>query len=235
LQQDTYADHGSDGTQLDFESGRFVKGAGPFEVTFDVEVIGGGADGSVGVDRVSVHVLQNGVGVTLTGHYQDGGTAQPLPPGGLPVLDPNDDTSPFLWLKDQITVAPDQVSRRRGVWFGDAPEYFFRRVHRNTGSALMRVSGGYAFSMAVASTSAEAPNSIVVHAKLKWSTDFDGTNTMPGSELGRYQPTPNYQHTDGDKDFTRIDEAKGGLDAHAAGFETSGPRFNGHKNVKWTP
>jgi hypothetical protein len=105
------------------------------------------------------------------------------------VLDPNDDTSPFLWLKDQITVAPDQVSRRRGVWFGDAPEYFFRRVHRNTGSALMRVSGGYAFSMAVASTSAEAPNSIVVHAKLKWSTDFDGTNTMPGSELGRYQPT----------------------------------------------
>jgi len=234
-QSDKYGDHRSDGTNLHFESGAFGQPNYPWEATVSVQLIGGGANGTRGIDKVSVHVLQNGIADTLTGNYRGGGTAVELPPGGLPVLDSNDASTPFFWKDEDVKVTPDQLGKDRTIWIGDAPTGEFPRVHKNTQAPLETISGINAFATAIASVSVDAPNAIVLHAMARWVADFAGDNTRPGSELGTYKPKSPYVHTYGDDTFSLISEATGGQDAWHAGFETFEPRFNIHKNNQWTP
>jgi hypothetical protein len=86
----TYQDNGSDNTRTRFKSGDFVQGREAFEVTVDVELIGGGADKKLGVDKVDLHSMQNGTADTLRGDYDSGGVAleQVFQVGGINLLVP---------------------------------------------------------------------------------------------------------------------------------------------------
>ena len=227
--QDTqFADSSQPGV-TGFASGDFVPGKYAWQAKVKLELLGGGTDKKLGINKVKVHVLQNGVTDTLTGNYQAGGTALEVPKGGLPVLDATGAGSPFITNSVAATVTPDDVSKDREVWTGDSPAGAFPSSHQHTHKRLQSISGINAFVTTIASVSDEAPNSIVVHAKTAWSADFSGTVDAAGTY------TPAGAKITKEAQFTLISQATGGQDAHDAGFETFEPRFNDGIVPTWTP
>lgn len=63
-----YADNGSGGGATSFRSGQFAAGQYPWEATVKVHLVGGSSTKKLGIDKVQLHLLQNGVADTLTGH-----------------------------------------------------------------------------------------------------------------------------------------------------------------------
>jgi hypothetical protein len=227
-QNSKYAGTGGGG----FESGQFSPGQYPWDAKVKMEVIGGRKDGKLGVGKIKLHILQNGVADTLTGHYDAGGTALEVPRGGLPIRDSNDGSSPFMDIPTKVTPANSGISdssKNREVWTGDAPAGGFPMTHKHTHKPLRSISGINGFQTAIASVSDDAPNSIVVHAKTAWSADFSGKVDAAGNY------TPHGAHTNKEAQFHLISAATGGQDACDAGFETFQPRFNGGTDTKWTP
>jgi hypothetical protein len=233
--QDTkFADSGSSGGWTTFKSGEFSSGQYAWDGKVKMEVLGGGTNKKLGVGKVKIHILQNGVDDTLTGHYKDGGTALEVPKGGLPVVDATNASSPFIFASVAASVTPANSavtddSKDREAWTGDSPAGAFPVTHKNTGKKLETISGINGFESAVASTSNDASNSIVVHAKTAWSADYKGKV----SAAGIY--TPDGAKVTKQARFESVSAATGGQDAFDAGFETFEPRFNGGTDTTWTP
>ncbi len=224
-----YADGGSGGGWTSFQSGTFAPGQYPWEIKVKVKVVGGGNSKRLGTDKVQLHILQNGVADTLTGHYAGppAGTAQEKPKGGLPIRDSNGAGNP--WMDNPSTYLPDQTSFLREVWTGDSPAGSFPNAHKNTGNALTSISGVNGFCASIASFSTDAPTALMVHAKTTWSADFKGNV----DNAGNY--TPNGAKTTVQGAMTKVSPSTGGQDACLAGFETFEPRFNGGTDTTWTP
>ncbi len=111
-----FAPHGPGGVS----SGKFIVGQFAWDAQVKVKVIGGGNDQKLGIDKVKVKVLQNGVADTLTGNYAGGGKCLEVPKGGLPIVDANDASQPFVWLAPSASVTPNSGVDR--TWFtGDSP------------------------------------------------------------------------------------------------------------------
>ena len=225
-----YADDGSGGGSCNFRSGQFLPGQYPWEAKVKIKVVGGGKSKRLGTDKVKLHLLQNGVADTLSGHYAPpppGSKAEEQPKGGLPIRDSNGAADP--WMDTPTKVTPDNTSFKREVWTADAPAGGFPTAHQNTLTALQSISGINGFRSAIASVSDHAPNALMVHAQTRWHADFKGTVDAAGMY------TPHHAHTKVQAAFTLVSAATGGQDAGEAGFETFQPRFNGGTNTKWTP
>lgn len=223
-----FADAGSGGGACAFRSGQFSAGNYAWEGTVKLQVIGGGNDGKLGIDKVKVKILQNGVRDDLTGNYDGGGTAVEVPVGGLPIVDSNDGTQPFVYFANSASVTP-ATGTDRTWWTGDSPAGGFPTSHQNTHKKLLSISGANGFQTAVASVSDDAQNSIVAHAKTGWVADFSGSV----SAAGTYTPTT--ANVNPDASMTLISDATGGQDAGDAGLETFQPRFNAGTNTTWNP
>jgi hypothetical protein len=244
-QSKTYKDNGSNASSTGFESGKFIFGRQAWETTFKVEVIGGGSDGRLGIKKVRVHMLQNGVADTLTGNYAGGGTGKEAPVGSLPVVDAQGPgggpqppsvpatpshpallMSPFIFTGSMIKLTPNQRVKHRTIQVGDSPGGGFPNAQPNTGTQLQTISGRNDFRMAVCGLSEDAPNAIVAHADIRWQADFAGKVVFgpPNPAIGRYQRTT--AKTTSDKRFTLISDGTGGKDVKDAGLEIFGPRFN---------
>lgn len=213
-----YAPSGTGGVK----SGGFSAGNYAWESKVDVKLKGGGTDGSIGIDKIEVHVLQNGVTDTLTGHYDGGGTASETVTGGLPVVDSTANSSdspysPFITNPVAGKITPNQTDKDRRVWTGDSPAGGFPVTH--SGKKLKSISGVNGFRTAVAATSTEAPTEIVVHADIKWTADYSGDINAAGVY------SPNGAKTTSDAKYALISEATGGQDAFDAGMETFPPIF----------
>ncbi len=249
----TYVDNGSTNTRTRFRSGRFVFGRQAWEAKVKVEVIGGGSNGRLGIRRVRVHMLQNGVADNLTGNYAGGGTGLETPLGSLPIVDaqgagggaqppsvpdpppPGSMMSPFLFTASMIVLKPNQRVKHRSIKVGDSPAGGFRNTHQNTGTQLQSISGRNDFRIAVCGVSEDAPNSIVAHADLAWQADFSGNVNYgaPPGPIGTYTRTT--AQTTSDKRFALISPGTGGQDVKDAGFEIFGPRFNAGTTTTFTP
>jgi hypothetical protein len=239
-----YVDNGSDANQTRFRSGEFK----PLEFAWEarvrtVDLIGGGAGKKVGVGRVELHILQNGVEDTLTGTYDGGATALEDPIGGLPIRDSNGAGSPFMDSPSEF-IPPNNAltdaSTPREVFTADSPAGSFPRRHPNASTPpavklIRRISGVNGFRLSIASISTDAPNAIVVHAQTSWEADYAGdvNHGTPPGPVGRY--SANGAATRIKAEFTLVSEATGGQDAGGAGFETFEPRFNAGTNTIFTP
>ena len=231
-----YKDGGSQAGFTFFKSGEFLAGQFAWQATVSVKLVGGGSAGTLGIDKVRLHVLQNGVADTLTGNYAPGETALEVPKGGLPVVDSNDASQPFVFVASVFKVTPDNTAaKQRSVFTADSPTGSFPRRHQNTNSLLTSISGINGFSTAIAATSTQAPNNIVVHAKTAWSADYAGTVNYgaPPGPVGTW--VANGAHLTFQAAYVAISPGTGGQDAAAAGFETFQPRFNEGTNTTWTP
>jgi hypothetical protein len=231
-----YADAGSGVGSTSFQSGLFVPGQFAWEGSVKVTLVGGDSDGKLGISKIRMHVLQNGVGDTLTGNYTGGGTALEQPMGGLPVVDSNGNANanPYVWVPSCFKVTPNDTVAKRTVWTGDSPAGGFPASHANTGKPLISISGYNAFEASIASTSDDAPNAICVHAKTYWQANFAGSVKYSGTPpVGKYTKTK--AKTIKQSLFHLISSGTGGQDACDAGFETFEPRFNGGTNTVWTP
>jgi len=226
-------DAGSDETDTSFESGDDDTANHFWQARVKLQVFGGGTEKKIGVFKVDIHTLQNCPNDTLTGHYKDGGTAKEVPKGGFPVLDATNGNSPYCTFPDKVTPANDVLKnsdKDRELFTADSPTGTFPGSHPKTGKRLESISGGNFFVTAVASTTDDAPDGIVVHAKASWTADFSGKVDSDGN----YTP-----HGAGVKDYDRafklISEATGGQDAKEAGFDTFEPRFNAGWDYDFVP
>ena len=231
LRDDRYVDNGSDRNFTSFRSGLFDQGDDQYPFLFkinNVTLVGGGNDKKLGIDRVELHVLQNGVEDTLSGHYQGGATALEQPhslPGQpvFPVTDSNGDANgnPFGDAGRDPMVEPNQTDAIRTWTTGDSPTGAFPRNHN--GRLLQRVDGVNGFRTTLASVSLDASSAIVVHAENFWKSDYSGDVAVTGT-IGTY--TANGAHTISNKVVALISPATNGTDAGKAGFDTFEPRFN---------
>jgi len=236
---DGYKDGGSNSDRLRFRSGRFKKNEYAWDASVEVQVIGGGISGDLGVAKVKLHDLQNGVACDLKGVYgeKDGvpGTALEEPKGGFPVLDSTDESSPF-GESDSSSVQPNNSDKKRTVWTGDSPTGSFPKSHAHTGKELEKITGGNTFRTAVAATSDDAPGSIVVLAQVYWIAKFSGAVDnfdFTGGGVGKYVAIG--ARTEGQKKYELISPASGGMDAGDANFESCEPRYNNGVNIHWSP
>ena len=230
-----YADKGSSASNFRFTSGKFSAGDYAWEDQLNVKLIGGGDDQKAGVEKVSLHVLQNCTVDTLTGHYAPppaGATALEKAPGGLPVLDSTNEKGPFLTDDDTFKL----LNGSKGdvdftVWSGDSPGSAFDKSHKFTKKPITSVSGVNVFDTAIASVSDDAPETIVVHAHTTWTADFSGVVDSKGDYLPRGAKT-----TPGPP-WSLVSEATGGQDAGDAKMETLGRRFNDNlfPDFDWNP
>jgi len=217
----------SDATFTRLQSGRFDPGTFAMEATVrEVKLIGGGADGKLGIDQVVTHFLQNVSNEDATGHYQGGFSFREVPlaaPNGkrFPSTDSNIDAgaNPFGDFSATIT---DPTSALRSCHIADSPASIFVRALTG-GQLLERIDGSIDFRLSIASTSMAAPNAIVVHSEMSWQANFPGTVATTGL-AGIY--TPKGAGTTGDTNMTLISPATNGQDAGVAGFDTFEPRFN---------
>lgn len=253
-----YADDGFADGENSFRSGKFVgshKNWYAMDAQVDVDIIGGGTAGTLGIEKVRLHTLQNGTADTLTGVYDWGDTALEVPRGGLPILDSISKSSPVdTYDPNQVTIRPNnRTASHRTVWIGDSPTGAFRRRHRTNPSHLLRsITGTTTFVSAIASTTTHAPRSFNVQAKFEWTADFSGTIDYgtPPKAVGKYRPNTVVDRdfasalglppvspagTTVDPKYQLISEGTGGQDAHDAGFETFGPLFNDGTDTRWTP
>jgi hypothetical protein len=236
--RDNYHDLGVQGGWQSFQSGDFVDGKFTWEVQVDATVIGGGKDKKLGIDRVHLGVLQNGVADTLSGNYTKSGSLMEAPLGGLPVVDSNGDadTHPMLSNLNSATVKPDNTGPSRTIWTADSPGGVFPVWHRDGKQFLSSVSGIMGFQATIASLSIDAPNAFCVHAKVAWHADFAAKIVYSGSPVPVGKYVPNGATTFTESEFSLISDATGGQDAGLAGFETFEPRWNnGRDYTHWSP
>ena len=95
-----YVDNGGSAGWCRFTAGHDSPGQYTWEASVKVKVVGGGNSKRLGTDKVKLHVLQNGVADTLTGHYAPAapgpaGRAEEVATGGLPIVDANAAGSPW--------------------------------------------------------------------------------------------------------------------------------------------
>jgi hypothetical protein len=187
-------------------------------------LIGGGSDNKLGIDKVKLHVLQNQVKNTLTGHYGKGTLTFPVV-GGLPAVDANAKgvDTPFMDFPGKVL--PDNTSADREISTADDPDIYVPNDHQDTKALVKSVSGGFEFKTALASVSDDAKNAIMVHAYTTWSTDFSGVITLdpdvPLKLPGEWEAKG--ARTGGLNSFVLISEKTGGQDAGVAGIETFPP------------
>ncbi|MGH9405034.1 MAG: carboxypeptidase regulatory-like domain-containing protein [Terriglobia bacterium] len=209
-----------------FLSGDFTPSKLPWQAQVSAKLVGGGAKGSIGIDKIHLKVLQNGTADTVTGHYGAGDTAAHDEPS-LPILDNNNASGslppPYLTDASVFKVTPNDTGASRTVWAGDAPADGLPPNHNVSGNPLTAVTGGYGFQTAVGSISDDAPNSLVLHAMTTWNVDFKG-KTFTSHGILRYKPDgPSVRK---DAAFSLVSPATGGQDACDAGFEVMGPIWN---------
>ena len=239
-----FADNGSDANYTSFKSGEFAAGQYAWEGKVKVKLKGGGNDKKMGVNKVELHVLQNGVADTLTGQYKPavaggiGGTCLEQPKGGLPVVDATGAGSPFITpAAGCAKITPNNTAESRVYWTGDSPCGGFANEHKNTNQPLESISGENSFVSLVASTSQDAPNSVIVHARTSWAADYSGDVTYPyaAPHADHSDYTANGAKVTGGRSFSTIASARGGQDAQEAGYEVIQPRFNDGVDYVWTP
>ncbi len=112
-----------------FAAGQFLRGSNAMEATVKVNLIGGGTDGKLGLDKIKLGYLQDGTADTLTGHYNSkpgGGTGQELvfqPPLTTP---PTPATFPIIDAQgpaagaDEPVVPAEEGGEMSPVSFSDA-------------------------------------------------------------------------------------------------------------------
>lgn len=269
--QKAFYSHSSSGTgaarQIGVSSGKFVTSQAAWEATVDMQVIGGGADGSIGAPKIHIHYLQNGVADSAAGNY----TGPPAAAGGavvtgamtetppsLPILDANGSggpgsTPPGPPLVPHIVDTPNAPPT---IWFTtvakltslgnrkfrlvslDSPGVGFPARHSTKAAMIRSISGDNSFRAAVAATSEDAVNNLVVVAALRWRADFSGSVTYPAGSpappaLVTLVPGPvtltwtgTTNNAFADAQYALVSDATGGQDAALAGFRITGPRFN---------
>jgi peptidoglycan hydrolase-like protein with peptidoglycan-binding domain len=233
-----YVDNGSDATSTSFKSGEFGK-PGQFAWQLDVttiKLVGGGTKGDVGVDKVRLHYLQNGVTDTLQGNYGGGATANEVTKSPLPVCDSNGDptANPTADAASMFTVTPNQTSAVRDVRMGDSPGGGFVRTHPKTNTVLATISGINGFRAAIGSTAAAAPDAFVVHADIRWQANFAGSVETDPKKAAAYTATT--AKTTSDPQLSLVSPSTGGQDAGDAGLELFPIRFNNAgTTTKFTP
>jgi peptidoglycan hydrolase-like protein with peptidoglycan-binding domain len=233
-----YKDNGSDASSTSIKSGEFGK-PGQFAWQLDVtkiKLVGGGSKGDLGIDKVKLHYLQNGVTDTLQGNYAGGAIANEVTKSPLPVCDSNGNpaVNPTADAASMFTVTPDQKSALRDVRMGDSPGGGFARTHKNTKTLLATISGVNGFRAAVGSTSEAAPDAFVVHADIRWQANFAGNVDTNPKNAATY--TANGAKTTSDAQLTLISPSTGGQDAGEAGFELFPIQFNnGGTTTTFTP
>jgi len=253
-----FADQNSTKKQTNFVSSPFFqRGKTAWGALVNVALIGGGSTNQLGIDKIQLQILQNGVEDTLTGDYGAGNTGREVPGGGLPILDANyspggppdprvpnladgGTISPFVFDPGSFSVSPNNTAANRAVWTGDSPGGGFMHFFRGdpTKPELATISGANGFKTAIASFSLDAKNVVVVHAQVLWKADFTGKVIyVPAgggpAAVGHYNPTTATITTD--KKYELVSPATGGQDAKDAGFELFEPRFNASCTTKWTP
>lgn len=234
-----YNDNGSDTKKARFRSGEFKTGKFTWEASVKATLFGGGNDKKLGIDQVTLGVLQNGVADTLTGNYDKGGTCLELPLGGTPITDSNGnaDIQPLLTNANSFSVTLDTSSADKNtftVWTGDSPTGAFVVEHKHTHEKLRTISGINGFATAVASRSKNAPTAICLHAKMAWQADYAGDISY-SFLFGSSSYKAHGANTSSKPQFVLISEATGGQDAQQAGFETFEPRFNSGTGTRFTP
>lgn len=231
-----FKDNGSGAGWTGYESGKFAANKFAFEGSVKVRLVGGGDDKKLGVDRIELHILQNGVGDSLTGNYEGGHTALEVPKGGLPVVDSNDASQPFVWVPSCFKITPNQTAVNRKIWTGDSPTGANDRFHQNHPTKkLISITGSNDFRIGIASTSKDAKGPVIVHAKTDWSANFKGKVDYgkPAGAVGKYKR--NGARVTKQARYHLISSATGGQDACDAGFEVMQPRFNQGTNTTWSP
>ncbi len=222
---DQYADNGSTVEKVKFNSGTDKKDKAAFDLTVNkIELVGGGLKGDLGIKKVALQFLQNGTKDTLQANYAGGGTVAERPLGTMPVVDSNDDAALDPSSNQSMDVTPDNGSAPvRQIHFKDPPAGSFVRRHPNTKQPMISISGVNAFTAAIASTSSEAPEAFVVHAKMNWTADYSGTVDQ-SKPSGKY--TAAGANTTADPALALVSPATSGQDAFDAGLELDEPRFN---------
>jgi len=209
------ADHELTGTTITpAGSGDNKDGKRSWEAAIKVKLVGGGADQTLGVDKVRVHILQNITKMTLTGHYTN-----------MERLD-----TPFMDYPGKVT--PNNRSAKREVFTGDDPNALLFNVDEKTKGLLRTITGGDEFRTALASVGDDAPNTILVHTFATRAADFTGTVHVEPDDPkvpGVYAPTG--AKTTGSDSFSLLSEGTGGQDV--AGFETFPP--DSHEQLERFP
>ena len=218
-----FRDDGSSEEETQFGSGDEHKGEHVWQATVDLEVFGGGKEKKLGVRKVDIHTLQNCTIDTLTGHYKGGGTGREVPKGPMPITDATAHGSPYCTFPDTVTppnASATDNSKDRHVFTGDSPGGSFVGSHPKTNKRLVSISGGNTFVTAIVSTTDDAPDQIVVHAKAGWMADYSGTVDGDGNYTPKGAGVKNV-----DLKFQLVSPDTGGQEARAAKFQSTVPHF----------
>ena len=252
-------------------SGQFVTDQAAWQARVDMEVIGGGADGSIGAEKIDIHYFQNGVApINDAGAYIGPPTAVAGPPitgavtetpPNVPILDATGGGGPVPPNSPRV---PEGVATIAPIIFGgptfiltalgnrkfrlqslDSPGTRFPFVHSGVKVATLRsVSNFRSFRAAVAATSKDSYNNLVVVADLRWQARYDGNivypagspappAVVPAGTAGSWVGTTNA--VTAPAQYSLVSDATGGQDAVVAGFRILPPRFNAAAGFMMVP
>ena len=210
-----------------FKSGEFQPGLYGWSAQVNLKLHGGGNDEKLGVNLISVSILQNGTRDTLTGHYAAAAKHTMVVRESInvswPVLDAQWDGNPLFETAGMIQTDNPQA-QDRVLHVGDSPAggfygYYDNDSQKYPNNRLRSISGVNAFRNAVTSHSSQSPGEYVVHGTLQWTADYGGTVDANGI----YHVASANVSTD--PHYTANSPGTGGQDAQLAGFETRPPIY----------
>jgi hypothetical protein len=229
-------------------TGTTTRGQFAWEGELQATLAGGGASKTLGVDKIRLHMLQNGTGDSIVANYVDTNFAvvqmeEHLPE--IPVVDTDDikgvvnPTKHFAEGKNAVLITPDNVGAARHVVFLDSPRTLPFRLHPEDAPSfrLATTDGTMDFLTGLAATSTDAPHSIAVYATARWKLSVSGAvehrpnPSQPSIIEGHWTPAGDAGPTF-DPAFTLH---PGGMDAHSAGFEVWPPNFLNQVQLRRRP
>lgn len=247
-----YRSTGGGGPVVVVQAGDPANGKPGWSATATATLTGGGAKGDIGIDRVQLKMLQNGVADGITGSYLDRVASPPKVlrarevVAKLPVVDTDDDggIDPARHFPSDSNASAVRISPTTGptrtVSFFDSPatNAFKARHDHDPDALLASLDGKQTFRTAVAAISTMAPHSIVVYATISWSADMTGAVTtavnqpLPGLTSADWAAVPTSTGTTSDPSFTILAAP---IDAGSAGFEVWPPNFINQVHIRYDP
>ena len=234
-----------DGEDTLFNSGDFVSHFALSERE-TVQVVGGGADGTLGVSQVHVGFAQDGTSDTGSYHYQDGKTyANVLANATFPIIDssyqegidnaysgaifgnplgaerklPNDPT-----LDPVIGTDPDG-GQDRSVTTGDSPAIGAKTTLPGDHSPLVAADGTLGFQAYLAAYSDAFRRTYAGYLRVDWSATYQYKFAFTSSTAGNWQNT-------GSSVTATVTTLAAGDDLDLVDFVTSGPVYIHSESIK---
>jgi hypothetical protein len=243
---------GGGGPLLIVQAGDPGNGKHGWSATVTATLTAGGANGDIGIDRVQLKMLQNGVADDITGSYLDRVAGLPKVlrarevVAKLPVVDTDDDSGsdparhfPSDSNANAVKISPSTGPTRTVSFFDSPATNAFKARHEHDSNALLAsLDGQQKFRTAVAAISTMAPHSIVVYATIAWTVDVTGVVTttvnqpLPGLVSTNWAAVPTSTGTTSDPSFTILAAP---IDAASAGFEVWPPNFINQVHIRHDP